>query len=277
MSIAPEIEISDHEIYLLFEQIFQKYSIDYREYNIKHLRRRIIHRINLSGYKSFSAFQDELLSTSSFFNHFFQDLSINVTGMFRKSDFFIRLREKVFPKLALLPEIKIWVAGCSTGEEVYSLGILLNEENLLSKSKIIATDYNEKLLEIASRGEYPLSKMEEFREKYEACGKKSFGDYFALDSTKMKISFEIARKVIFAGHDLVNDPYFSGIDLLLCRNVMIYFNSKLQSKVVDGFFNSLNNNAFLCLGQQEDIFYTNSEIKFSLIDSDVKIFRKRSL
>ena len=272
-----KIEISDGEISLLFDHVFQKYSVDYRGYNINHLRRRVIHRISVSGHKSFSSFQQELFSSPSFFYQFIQDLSINVTGMFREPGFFVSLREAVFPCLATLPEIKIWVAGCSTGEEAYSLAILLQEENLLSKSKIIATDYNETLLEIASRGEYSLPKMDEFRKKYMECGKKDFDGYFTPDGAKMKVSSNIIRKIVFANHNLVKDRYFSEIDLLLCRNVMIYFNLDLQIKVLDGFLSSLKRNGFMGLGKQEDICSEHFKMKFSSIDPEMRIFRKISI
>ena len=276
MTTNAEIIFQDDEILVLFENIFQKYAVDYRQYNLNHLRRRIIHRMSLSNYDSFEDFKIRLLSDSSFLQLFSQDLSIQVTEMFREPEFFVLLKKIVFTDLAKQPEIKVWIAGCSTGEEVYSLAILLLEENLWEKTRIIATDINEDALEIASRGKYANSKLDLFKSNYSACSEKEFDDYFSFNESKIKIDPVFTRKIVFAHHNLVCDQFFKGIDLIICRNVMIYFNLNLQQSIVSKFFNSLNVNGYLCMSKQEDIYDSNMRTRFLLLNQDARIYKKKS-
>ncbi len=269
---------SDEDIVELLEQVFLKYQLDVREYNMLHLRRRIEHCMNILGFDDFAVFQQEILSDDSLFFTFLRSLSIQVTEMFREPLFFLQLQKNIFPSMSQLNDIRIWVAGCASGEETYSLAILLHENNLLDKSHIIATDFNEDALEKARLGEYAASKFDLFNSNYQqAGGRGSLNSYFQQKGNRLKIDPILSRRVVLAKQNLVSDRYFSGVDLLFCRNVLIYFSSTLQHRVVSRFTQSLNTGAYLCLGMQEEIFPDSSSRKLVLIDRDAKIYQKQSI
>lgn len=269
------MKFSDEEIHVLLEQVFLRYQLDIREYSIHHIRRRISHRMRLSGYTDFNEFSNDLLLHHSVFEVFFRDLSILVTEMFREPFFYLHLRNNIIPLLKSLEDIRIWIAGCATGEEVYSLVILLMESDIFDKSRIIATDFNENAIEKASRGEFSLSNFSLYNENYkQAGGIRNLNDYFITRNGQMKIDPALTQRIVLARHNLVSDRYFSGVDLLLCRNVLIYFSSLLQSRVLSGFSDSLNSGGFLCLGMKEEIFTCGSTRKLVLTDREAKVYRK---
>jgi chemotaxis protein methyltransferase CheR len=270
------LENIDIEIPLFLEAIYQKYSYDFRDYSKAHIKRRLMHRMAIGHFTSVSQMQDRVLRDRTFFVDLLEDLSINVTEMFRDPDFYLSFRENVIPNLRTYPFIKIWHAGCSTGEEVYSLAILLKEENLLDRCQIYATDFNRKVLEIAKHGIYQTQDLEKYQRNYtKAGGLGKLSDYYTTKYGSIKLDQALAKKVVFADHNLVTDHVFAEVNLILCRNVLIYFNRDLQNKVIKLFHESLSPSGHLCLGTKETLRFTHFENNFLDIDPKQKIFKKK--
>lgn len=264
------------EIELLLEAIYKKYGYDFREYGDAHLRRRIKHRLSLSDLSSIGEMQHKIVHDEQFFNTLLLDLSINVTEMFRDPKFYIAVKEKVLPYLRTYPHIKIWHAGCSAGQEVYSLRIILHEEDLMSKSQIYATDFNEMILARAISGIYPLDCIKEYTKNYQkAEGKFSFSDYYIADYESAIIKQFLRDDILFSQHNLVTDTVFGEMNMIFCRNVLIYFNKNLQNKVLKLFYESLVPGGFLCLGSKETLKFSDYETRFDIIDLNNKIYRKK--
>ncbi len=203
------------------------------------------------------------------------DFSINVTEMFRDPEFFLAIRKKVIPIVKDFPEIRIWHVGCSSGEEVYSMAILLHEEGLYEKARIFATDINADILEKAKKGTFPLDGMQRYTKNYfEAGGKRAFSEYYkAVDDQVFFHSF-LQKNVVFAQHNLVTDHSFNEFDIIICRNVLIYFNKSLQNKVHKLLYDSLSLSGFLGLGKREGIKFTSYENCYGEFDAPEKIYRK---
>ncbi|WP_461631270.1 CheR family methyltransferase [Labilibaculum euxinus] len=275
-NLLENLENIDIEIPLFLEAIFQKYGYDFRDYSTAHIKRRLMHRMAIGRFETISQMQDKILRDKSFFISLLEDLSINVTEMFRDPEFYSSFREHVVPNLRTYPFIKIWHAGCATGEEVYSLAILLKEENLLDRCQIYATDFNRRVLDIAKLGIYPTQDLGKFSRNYlESGGKGKLSDYYTLKYGSLKLDQSLSKKVVFADHNLVTDNVFAEVNLILCRNVLIYFNKDLQNKVIDLFYKSLSSSGFLCLGTKESLRFTQLESNFANIDSSQKIYKKR--
>jgi len=269
------IDIEDIELDLLLLAVFKRYGYDFRNYSKAHLRRRIHQRIRLSSLETISELQNKILWEKDFYRTFLQDLSINVTEMFRDPDFYEAFREKVIPDLRTYAHIKVWHAGCSTGEEVYSLAIILKEENLLNKTQIYATDFNKNVLEIAKQGIYQKRDMELFSRNYkEAGGKGELSDYYTSKYGSVLFDKSLSKNIVFADHNLVTDSVFAEVNLVFCRNVLIYFDKVLQNKVLGLFSESLTKRGFLCLGTKESLRFSDYESKYSVIDKKMKIYKK---
>lgn len=268
-------EIIDIEINLLLEAMYQQYSYDFRNYSKAHIKRRLMHRMAIGSFSSISQMQEKLLRDKNFFIDLLEDLSINVTEMFRDPDFYKSFRENVIPTLKTHPFIKVWHAGCSTGEEVYSLAILLQEEGLLDRCQIYATDFNRKVLEVAKSGIYNTQDLDKFEQNYiKSGGKKNLSDYYTLKYGSIKLDQNLSKRVVFADHNLVTDHVFAEVNLILCRNVLIYFNKDLQNKVINLFYDSLLHSGYLCLGTKESLKFTQYDKLFNDTDSKQKIFKK---
>ena len=266
------------EIHLLMEAIFMQYGYDFRNYSKAHIRRRVLHRLGTSTLSSVSQLQDQILRNRDFFNEFLDDLSINVTEMFRDPEFYKSLREKIVPKLKTYAYFKIWHAGCSTGEEVYSLSILLKEEGLLDRCQVYATDFNRKVLEIAKEGVYQKSDIEQYEKNYTiAGGNKKLSNYYKSRYGSVIFDKDLSGKIVFADHNLVTDTVFADVNLILCRNVLIYFEKTLQDQVLGLFYDSLVPSGILCLGTKESIKFTRYEKFFEVIDEKQKIYKKKIL
>ncbi len=264
------------EIHLLLEAIYLRYGYDFRSYNKAHIKRRILHRLNLSRLPSISQLQDKILRDRIFFGELLDDLSINVTEMFRDPDFYKSLRETIIPKLKTYAFCKIWHAGCATGEEVYSLAILLKEEGLLDRCQIYATDFNHKVLEIAREGIYQKSDIEQYENNYlRSGGKHNLQDYYQSMYGSVMFNKELSGRIVFADHNLVTDGVFADVNLIMCRNVLIYFEKNLQEKVLSLFYESLVPSGVLCLGSKESIKFTRIENSFEVVDEKQKIYKKR--
>ncbi len=275
-SIEDKNSIINIEITLLLEAIFNKYGYDFRNYSKAHVKRRLLNRVSLSNFKSISEMQHKVLRDNKFFEIILRDLSINVTEMFRDPSFYKALREEVIPILKTYPFIKVWHAGCSTGEEVYSFAVLLKEEGLYDRTQIYATDFNHDVLDIAKKGIYPINKIKEFTTNYQATGgTQSFSDYYMANYNSVIFEQSLKKNLVFAEHNLVTDSVFAEVNLVICRNVLIYFNKELQNRVINLFYDSLNNGGFLALGSKETIQFMSKADKFDTINSKEKIYKKK--
>ena len=264
------------EIQLLLEAIYQKYGYDFREYACAHTKRRLAHRRSLENMANYSQMQHRVIYDEEFFNKLLLDLSINVTEMFRDPWFYKRVRETVIPHLKTYPFFKVWHAGCSAGQEVYSMGILLNEEGVKERSQIYATDFNEKILAKAKDGIYPMDLVREYTVNYQkAGGARSFSDYYTADYDHVVMKRSLKDQILFSSHNLVTDGVFGEMNVIFCRNVLIYFNKDLQNRVLQLFYDSLCPGGFLCLGSKENIRFSNLADKFEVVAEREKIYRKK--
>lgn len=268
--------MSDGNEYVsLLESIHHVYGYDFKDYAQTSIRRRIEHYMSNQGIASIPDLQKTLLSNEDAFREFVQELSITVTEMFRDPLFFKRLREIVLPRLATYPFIKIWVAGCATGQEAYSLSIFLKEEGLSGKSIIYATDINQRSLHIAMDGIYPIENMQLYTTNYiNAGGRNSFSDYYIAKYDSVLLDRSLRDNIVFAPHNLVADQSFNEFQLILCRNVIMYFNQQLQNKVVKLFYDSLGIFGFLAFGDKESLLFNDSKDLFQEIDRKEKIYMK---
>ena len=263
------------EIELLLEGIFRHYGFDFRAYAYASIRRRLWKRIEEEGLASVSALQERVLHEPEMMEKLLLDLSINVTAMFRDPSFYVAFRQHVVPMLRTYPFIRIWHAGCSTGEEVYSMAMLLREEGLYDRSRIYATDINEVVLKRAKAGIFPLERMQEYTDNYmRAGGKKSFSEYYTAKYGGALFDQSLTKNVVFSQHNLVTDRSFSEFNVILCRNVLIYFDKTLQSKVHSLFYESLAMFGVLVLGSKETPRFMAHEECYEQIAPPEKIFRK---
>jgi chemotaxis protein methyltransferase CheR len=268
-------DVEDIEVALLLEAIYRRYGFDFREYAPASLRRRLWRRAHGEGVETISALQDRVLHDPACMERLLLDLSINVTAMFRDPPFYIAFREKVVPLLRTYPFTRIWVAGCSTGEEVYSLAILLDEAELLDRARIYATDINEAVLERARLGVFPLDKMQEYTHNYlEAGGSRAFSEYYLADYDGAVFDRRLTANAVFAQHNLVSDSAFNEFHVIVCRNVMIYFDRSLQERVFRLFHESLARFGVLGLGQKETIRYSAYVEEYEEVDGSAKLWRK---
>lgn len=264
------------EIKLLLEAIFLKYGHDFRNYSQAHLKRRVLHRLMLSNLNNISEMQYKILHDPEFMREVMTDFSINVTEMFRDPEFYRTMRKEVIPVIKTYPYIKIWHAGCSTGEEVYSMAILLEEENLLNRTLIYATDYNENVLKVAKRGEYKKENLGNYQKNYEKSGgKASLSDYITDDGTMVKFDSRLRNRMVFSEHNLVTDSAFSDLHMIICRNVLIYFNRDLQNKVIGLFRDSLMHGGVLGIGNKESLDFSDYRNEFEYINKAQKIYLRK--
>jgi len=265
----------DIEIKLFLEAILLKYGYDFKNYSNAHIKRRLLHRVRTANINSISEMQHKALYDKNFFRLILTDLSINVTEMFRDPLFYKAVREKVIPILKTYPFLKIWHAGCSTGEEVYSMAILLKEEGIYDKTQIYATDFNQLVLKKASDGIFSIDRIKEYTLNYQKSGgKKSFSDYYTAKYNSVIFDKSLKENIVFADHNLVSDSIFAEVNLIICRNVLIYFDRILQNKVINLFEESLITGGFLGLGSKEEIRFSKRFENFSTLDATQKIFRK---
>ncbi|WP_010494908.1 CheR family methyltransferase [Paenibacillus elgii] len=263
------------EIALLLEGLYRLYGFDFRNYAYPSVRRRIWHRIYAERLLSVSGLQERVLHDRSCAERLVDDLVIHVTEMYRDPSLFAAFRERVVPLLRELPSFRIWHAGCSTGEEVYSTAILLYEEGLYDRARIYATDINEEVLHVAERGAYPLKKMQEYTKNYMLSGgKDAFSGYYGASGNVAVFHPFLRERIVFAQHNLVTDRSFNEFHVIFCRNVMIYFDSILQNHVHGLFYESLCPQGILVLGHKESITFTKHAGHYETLDQQEKIFRK---
>jgi chemotaxis protein methyltransferase CheR len=276
MGLPGKPELLAHELEQLLSMLHQVYGYDFTGYSKSSLLRRMVKFMDENELHNGAQLIQLLAGDTNAFQSFLETITVNVTEMFRDPVFYTTLREKVLPVLATYPQINIWHAGCSTGEEVFSLCILLFEAGLLQRTRIYATDINAGNLEKARTGVLPMHHMREYTVNYrQAGGKNDFSDYYTALYDHVIINKEMRERVVFLQHNLVTDRSFNEFQLILCRNVMIYFNKQLQNKVLKLFYDSLSSLGFLALGMKESLLFSEQKSKFSAVDSSVKIFRKK--
>ena len=266
----------DLGITTLLENFFQKYSYDFRQYSEAHIRRRIMNRMKISGMENISEMQSRLLNDETFASKLLQDLSISVTEMYRDPDFYRSLRENIIPVLKTYPFIKIWHAGCATGEEAYSVAIMLQEEGLYDRTTIYATDFNQQALSQAKEGIFSNKMIKEYTVNYHLSGgKESFSSYYTANYERVIMNKSLKKNIVWANHNLVTDSVFAEVHLILCRNVLIYFDKNLQNKVQKLFYDSLINGGILCLGSKEGLQFTDLSEEYIELDKKQRIFKKK--
>ncbi len=267
------IELEKLEVSLLLEAIFQRYGHDFRQYARASVHRRIHNVKAHAGLDTISQLIPPILHDPLFFEQFLLKMSITVTTMFRDPGLFLFLRNKVLPYLKSYPSLKIWHAGCATGQEAYSLSILLQEEALAKRTVIYATDFNDQALDEAQKGIYDLKEVKNYTQNYQtAGGRRSFSEYYHAEYGAIKLRHDLKNPITFANHNLATDGVFSETQLILCRNVLIYFNKKLQNRVLNLFYESLTENGFLCLGTRESLLCSDFRDKFVTIDETHRVF-----
>jgi chemotaxis protein methyltransferase CheR len=269
-------ELTDLEIKLLMEGIYQVYGHDFREYSEASLRRRLNQWLSGSGFATLSLAQSRLLRDRALFETLLRGITVNVSEMFRDPEFFKAVRELVIPYLKTYPYVKIWHAGCSTGEEAYSMAILLLEEGLQGRFRIYATDINEEVIRKAQEGIYPLQELQNFTRNYQhAGGTGSFSDYYTARYGHAILSSKLRENIVFAAHSLAVDADFGEMNMILCRNVMIYFKQPLKERVLGLFDSSLMPGGFLCLGTKESLDNRHISNRYEAITKRMQIYRKR--
>jgi len=263
------------EVDLLLEGIYRHYGFDFRGYAYASLRRRIWKRAYAEGLPSVSALQAAVLHDVAVLDRLLDDLSVNVTAMFRDPSFWAAFRAQVVPLLRTYPFFRIWHAGCSTGEEVFAMAILLEEEGLYDRARVYATDMNERVLRRARAGIFPLERMKEYTENYlRAGGTGEFSGYYTAGYDGARFSPALLRNVVFAQHNLVTDRSFSEFNAILCRNVLIYFDKALQARVHRLCYDSLATFGVLALGSRETLRFSTHEMCFEPLVPSEKIYRK---
>ncbi len=269
--------MDNEELKNLLESIRFVYGYDFTDYAEASVKRRIAHFLSNKKIGSISELGKLLLQDEHEFEHFVQEITVNVTEMFRDPLFYKALREKVTGRLATYPFVKIWIAGCATGEEVYSVAIWLKEEGLLDRSVIYATDINQNALQSAKDGVFPIDYMKTFTTNYiKAGGKGSFSNYYIAKYGSVLVDKSLRKNIVFSVHNLAVDKSFNEFQLILCRNVMIYFNQKLQNRTINLFYDSLCPFGFLGLGSKESLLFSERRKDFEEVDKKEKIFMKTS-
>lgn len=266
--------IEDRELEVLINDIFEYHGFDFSGYSKASLKRRVARLYQLDGFRSFSDFLSKVRSEPHYFKRMVEEITVNVTEMFRDPHFYKVLREEILPILATKPFIRLWHAGCSTGEEVFSMAIMLKEANLLHKSLIYATDINPIVLDVAKKGVFPLRMMKQYSENYMASGgEKDFSHHYTANYGLAKFGEDLSEKMVFSQHNLVSDSSFNEFDLILCRNVLIYFDKDLQQRTLELFDDSLAKLGYLALGTKETIKFTSLQVKYEQVNKD-KIWKK---
>lgn len=270
------MDLDTHQIRGLLIAIKDRFGYDFTDYAEASVQRRISNFMNTRKISTLESLSNLILESESDFEAFIQELSVTVTEMFRDPTFFKSLRNTVIPNLATWPFIKIWIAGCATGEEILSITILLKEANLLNRSVIYATDINQNSLRIARSGIYPIDAMQKHTSNYlKSGGTADFSDYYTAKYQSVMFNKELLHNVVISPHNLATDQSFNEFQLIVCRNVLIYFNQQLQNRVINLFTQSLSPFGYLALGSKESLLFAEDRLRFEEVDRKEKIFRKK--
>jgi len=268
-------ELEDVEIGLLLEGLYRFYGFDFRDYSRASIKRRILEMMRAEELETVSAFQNRLLHDATCLNRLLLGLSVHATAMFRDPSFYLTFRRKVVPMLRTYPTVQVWVAGCSTGEEVYSLAILLQEERLYDKCRIYATDISQAVLRQARDGIFPLAAMRDYTSNYQqAGGANEFSDYYTAQYDSVIFSSALKNNMVFSEHNLAMDGSFNEFQVILCRNVMIYFNKDLQARVHNLLYDSLSMFGVFGLGNKESLKFTPRAAFYEILNECDKLYRK---
>ncbi len=265
----------DIELRLLAEAVYLRYGHDFREYSGASFKRRMLYAIGQMGLPTVSALQERILHEPEAFSQLLQYLTVPVSEMFRDPPYFLALRRHVVPVLRTYPSVKVWVAGCSTGQEAYSLAILLLEEGLLERTIVYATDINPASLDRGRQGIYPVDTMQGYTANYQqAGGQRSFSDYYTAGYGGALFDKRLRDSITFADHSLATDSVFAETQLVSCRNVLIYFNRKLQDRALGLFHESLSHRGFLGLGSRESLDFSSYKDAFEPVSKAERLYRK---
>lgn len=275
MTGESSFQITDEDLEIVLYDVVELYGYDFTNYSRASLRRRIARLVVNDRFSSFAEFRYRVRNDKTYLKRFVEEITVNVTEMFRDPLFYKALKEEVLPLLATWPVIRIWHAGCASGEEVYSMAILLHEANLLKKSLLYATDINPTVLEKVRHGIYPISNMKQYSENYIlAGGKNDFSSYYTAQYNSAKFDDFLGKRIVLATHNLVSDRSFNEFQLILCRNVMIYFDKPFQDRVLHLFYESLEMFGYLALGSKETLKFTHLAKNFKQLESKERIWRK---
>lgn len=272
------LEVKDEEVEVLLLGLHEKYGYDFTSYSRASLKRRLNRLMSLEKFPSFAEMHFHLLEDTNYLRRFIEEITVNVTEMFRDPLFFNYLRSQIIPILATYPFIRIWVAGCASGEEAYSIAVLIDEANLLHKTLIYATDINPRVLERAQSGIFSLNLMKQYSENYILSGgKEEFSKYYIAKYDRVIFKESLRKKIVFSSHSLVSDRSFNSFQLISCRNVLIYFQTSLQNRVFDLFDDSLEPLGFLALGNKETIRFSSISDRYKQVEENEKIWRKSEI
>ena len=272
---ATVVSLEEIEIQLLLEGIRLTHGYDFREYALRPLRRSIVAAMHAEGIPTISAYQDRILHDATCMQRFLGMVGVSVTSMFREVELTHTLRDEVIPVLRTYPSVRIWMVGCATGEEVYSLAILLEEEGVLRHASIYATDLNEDTLAVARMGAYPLDRMRSYEEAYRrAGGRLALSDYYTVSGRSARFSRSLQSNVTWARHNLVTDASFNEFHLIVCTNVLIYFRPALQERAHRLFYDSLVRSGYLALGKGESLVFSAASSRYQQVRDGVSLFRK---
>ena len=268
-------ELEEIEIQLLLEGIRLCYGYDFREYSLSPLRRGLVTAMAREGVRTVSAYQDRILHDAACMQRFLGMVGVNVTTMFRDAELVHSIRNDVVPLLRTYPSSRVWIAGCSTGEEVYALAIVLEEEDLLRRTTVYATDINEDMLAVARLGTYPLERMRRYEEAYAlAGGQGSLSDHYTVAGRSARIQRSLQESITWAHHNLVTDGSFNDFHVIMCANVLIYFRPSLQERAHRLFYDSLIRGGFLALGKRESLMHCPDREHYEQVRDGVNLYRK---
>ena len=267
--------VEDVEVALLLEGVYRHYGYDFRDYALPSIRRRVKQAMQDEGLATISALQDRVLHDPRALNRLVLAVSVHVTSMFRDPQFYKALRERVVPLLRTYPKVRVWHAGCASGEEVYSFAIVLEEEGLYERCRIYATDMNAASVERAKTGIYPVEQVKEFTTNYLAAGgREPFSSYYTANYGHATFKQSLRKNILFAQHNLATDGSFNEFNVILCRNVMIYFNQTLQERTHQLFYNSLGMFGILGLGSRESLRFMPHEPFYEPLVESEKLYRR---
>jgi chemotaxis protein methyltransferase CheR len=269
------MELEEVQLHEFLNKLYLNFGYDFRDYAQASLKRRICHYLQLKKVNSLSELWDNITSDNTALEQMIQEISVTVTEMFRDPSFFKSLNKHVIPRLKTYPFFKVWVAGCATGEEAYTIAIILKEAGLLERSIIYATDINQRSLRKAADGIFPIDSMKNYITNYQQYGGLGdFSQYYSAKYNSVMMNKELSKNMVFAPHNLAVDSAFNEFELIICRNVLIYFNQTLQNKVINLFYQSLCDFGYLGLGSKESLLFTDKRKEFTEIDRKEKLFMK---
>jgi chemotaxis protein methyltransferase CheR len=273
--LTTSANVEEIEIKLLLDGVAMRYGYDFREYALPPLKRSIASGMAGEGVTTISAYQERLLHDASCMQRFLSGVGVNVTSLFREADVLRCIRDEVIPRFRTYPSLRIWIAGCATGEEVYSMAILMKEEGLYERSRIYATDLNEDSLAIARSGSYPLARVLAGESGYaHSGGRGHVGDFYSVAGSNARFNRELQRNVTWARHNLVSDSSFNEFHMILCANVLIYFRPSLQERAHRLFYDSLARSGYLALGQKESLVFCPESSRYENLRDGINLFHK---